>query len=278
MLVNTTSKLILSLCASSLLLSGCVGAAIGTGAAVGVSAAKEGGLQSSIKDEAIRIKISDLWFKRSTNMFGKLNLNVNQGRVLVTGVVQNPEDRVEAIRLAWQPKGVKQVINEIRVGNSSSFGSYAQDTWIAGQLRTRLTFEKYVQSINYSIEVVQGTVYLMGVAQDQQELDRTIGIARRIKGVKEVISYAKLAGQEAGVGPSEALNASTGGPVSVTTSTTTYSGAPVSKVTSEPVPLTGGNTGSSDDMSSVPPPSTVYTPSASSGSGSSSIQSEQLPP
>lgn len=287
MLVNNTSKLILSLCASSLLLSGCVGAAVGAGAAVGVSAAKEGGLQSSIKDEAIRIKISDLWFKRSTEMFGKLNLNVNQGRVLVTGVVQNPEDRVEAIRLAWQPKGVKQVINEIRVGNSSSFGSYAQDTWIAGQLRTRLTFEKYVQSINYSIEVVQGTVYLMGVAQDQQELDRTIGIARRIKGVKEVISYVKLAGQDAGVGPSEALNATTGTPtdpvtgkpVSVTT-TTTYSGAPVSKVTSEPVPLTGGNGG--DDMSSVPPPSSVYTPSytpsAPSGTESSSIQSEQLPP
>lgn len=197
------SKLCISLMASALLLSGCVGAAVGAGAALGVSAAKEGGLQTSIKDEAIRIKISDLWFKRSTDMFSKLNLTVNQGRVLVTGVVQNPQDRVEAIRLAWQPKGVKQVINEIRVGNANSFASYAKDTWIAGQLRTRLTFEKNVQSINYSIEVVQGAVYLMGVAQDQAELDRTIRVSRRISGVKEVISYVKLAGVDAGIGPTQ---------------------------------------------------------------------------
>lgn len=260
-MLNNTSKLILSLCASTLLLSGCVGAAVGAGAALGVSAAKEGGLQTSIKDEAIRIKISDLWFKRSTEIFGKLNLTVNQGRVLVTGVVQNPEDRVEAIRLAWQPKGVKQVINEIRVGNSSSFGSFAQDTWIAGQLRTRLTFEKYVQSINYSIEVVQGTVYLMGVAQDQQELDRTIGIARRIKGVKEVISYVKLAGFDAEIGPTQMSGAKTGG------TSTTYSGAPVGQVTSEPVPL------SNDDMTAQP-----YVPPASTSSNPSGIQSEVLPP
>lgn len=262
-MLNHKSKLILSLCASSLLLSGCVGAAVGAGAAVGVSAAKEGGIQTSIKDEAIRIKISDLWFKRSTSLFGKLNLNVNQGRVLVTGVVQNPEDRVEAIRLAWQPKGVKQVINEVRVGNSSSFGSYAQDTWIAGQLRTRLTFEKYIQSINYSIEVVQGTVYLMGVAQDQQELDRTIGVARRIKGVKEVISYVKLAGFDAEVGPTHLSGAKTG----TVNHSSQYSGAPVGNVTSEPVQL------STDDMTTQ-----SYVPPSSNQANPSGVQSEVLPP
>lgn len=255
-MINTKSRFLLSLVATSLLMSGCVGAAVGAGAAIGVSAAKEGGLQTSIKDEAIRIKISDLWFKRSTSMFGKLNLSVNQGRVLVTGVVQNPEDRVEAIRLAWQPKGVKQVINEIRVGNADSFASYAQDTWIAGQLRTRLTFEKKVQSINYSIEVVQGAVYLMGVAQDQAELDRTIRIARKIKGVKEVISYVKLAGMDAGVGPSANTGANTGAvPVTPVTH---------ESVTQDPVPLTSSSNGGDSG--------------ASSGKAPAGIQSEILPP
>lgn len=249
----TKTKLILSLMASSLLLSGCVGAAIGAGAAIGVSAAKEGGIQTSIKDEALRIRISDLWFKRSTDMFRKLNLTVNQGRVLVTGVVENPEDRVEAIRLAWQPKGVKQVINEVRVGKSDTIGSYAQDTWITGQLRTRLTFEKYVQSINYSIEVVQGTVYLMGVAQSQQELDRTINIARRIKGVKEVISYVKLAGVEPDIGSSQTQG---------------------NTIVAEPIPLTKEDM--QNDVSPAP-----YIPSQNQVQGSSShsgIQSEVLPP
>ena len=253
------SKLIVSLLASSLLLSGCVGAAIGAGAALGVSAAKEGGLRSSVTDEAIRVKISDLWFKKSTDIFRKLNLTVDQGRVLVTGVVPNPEDRVEAIRLAWQPKGVKQVINEVRVGNSDSFGTFAQDTWIAGQLRTRLTFEKYVQSINYSLEVVQGTVYLMGVAQDQQELDRVVSISRRIKGVKEVISYVKLAGISPEIGATQ-VDGNSYTPSSISSSP--------SYVEQQPVPL------SPDDMTAAP-----YAPAMPVGQGgSSSIQSEVLPP
>lgn len=178
-------------------LAGCapIGIATGVGAAVGVASAKEGGLHAAVTDEQIRMTIKDLWFKKDFDIFAKLNLTVNQGRVLITGVIQKPEDRVEAVRLAWQAKGVKQVINEIRVGPMGGVDTYAQDTWITGQLRTRLTFEKYVQSINYSIETVRGTVYLMGVAQNQRELDRVTGIARKIKGVKEVISYVKFLGQ-----------------------------------------------------------------------------------
>ena len=59
------------------------------------------------------------------NTFTKLNLTVNQGRVLITGIVQNPDDRVEAVRLAWQVEGVTQVINEIRVAESDGLPGYA---------------------------------------------------------------------------------------------------------------------------------------------------------
>ena len=265
--ISSRSPLILTLMASSLVLSGCVavGLAAGAGAAVGVSAAKEGGLSGTVTDESIRIKISETWFQRDVNMFRKLNLTVNQGRVLVTGVVQKPEDRVEAIRMAWQPKGVKQVINEVRVGDAAGFGSYAQDTWISGQLRTSLTFDKYVQSINYSIETVQGTVYLMGVAQNQRELDRAIGIAKRIKGVKEVISYVKLAGEQtagdgAGAQPVTSVQSS---PVSVQ-STQSGLNQPTPLMADEQMPM------GQDDMSGG------YT--APSSSGPSSVQSEVLPP
>lgn len=266
--VHTTALL---LAASTLVLSGCgaMGLATGVGAAVGVSAAKEGGISSSITDESIRIKISDLWFKRDVDMFRKLNLSVNQGRVLVTGVVQSPEARVEAIRLAWQPKGVKQVINEVRVGEGGSVGNYAQDMWISGQLRTKMTFDKNIQSINYTIETVQGTVYLMGVAQSQTELDRAIKLARQIKGVKEVISYAKLAGEpvtssaattsEPGLNPPQGYS---------DPNTSGYGGSVNPPAVSDPVPLSSGY-----DTA----PSQTYAPS-SSGSSSSSIQSEVLPP
>lgn len=265
-----SSKIILSLLISASLFSGCapLGMAAGVGAAVGVSAAKEGGIQSSITDESIRIKISDLWFQKSVDIFRKLNLTVNQGRVLVTGVVQKPEDRVEAIRLAWQPKGVKQVINEVRVGDTAGLDSYAQDTWISGQLRTRITFEKYVQSINYAIETVQGTVYLMGVAHDQSELDTVVGIAKRIKGVKEVISYVKLVGQpvmpeNTGVPMAPELRSTKNPAVSSSTLNSATS-------TNKPTPLTY------DSM----PSDSSYTPEMpqQSGTSPSGIQSEVLPP
>ena len=128
-------------------------------------------------------------------MFTKLSTKVNQGRVLITGVVQDPAHRVEAVRLAWQVEGVKQVINEIRVADSEGFKGYVKDKYISSRLRTELTFNRDVQSINYSIDTVQGIVYLMGVAQNQAELNRVIETARTIAGVKQVVSYVKLAGE-----------------------------------------------------------------------------------
>lgn len=188
-------KNFLLLMAVPLLLSGCVVAAAGAGATVGVAAAQEGGLESAARDTLIRVTINDLWFKYDVETFTKLNLTVEQGRVLITGVVQNPEARVEAVRLAWQASGVKEVINEIRVANSSGITGYARDTWITTRLKATLTFDRNVQSINYSIDTVQGVVYLMGVAQNQEELNRVIGIARTIPDVKQVVSYVKMVGE-----------------------------------------------------------------------------------
>lgn len=184
------------LCAS-VLLSGCtaIGMAAGAGAALGIAAAQEGGVSGAAEDVRIKALISDKWFKYDLNTFAKLKITVDQGRVLLTGAVQNPEDRVEAVRLAWQVDGVKQVMNEIRVADSEGVQGYVRDTWITTRLRTELTFDRDVQSINYSIDTVQGTVYLMGVAQSQAELDRAIEIARTIPHVKQVISYVKQAGE-----------------------------------------------------------------------------------
>lgn len=177
--------------------SGCtaVGFAVGAGAKTGVEAAKEGGLSRAVSDFTIQTQISNLWFQHDVDVFRKLDLTINQGRVLITGVVQNSQHRVDAVRLAWQPRGVKQVINEIRVAKSEGVPGFARDVWITTQLRTKMTLDKDIQSINYSIDTVQGTVYLMGVAQNQNELNKAIDQARTVSGVKEVVSYVKFAGQ-----------------------------------------------------------------------------------
>lgn len=178
-------------------LSGCtpVGVAAGAGATLGVAAAQEGGVKGAITDAAIRLQIHDLWFKHDVKMYSKLDMTVREGRVLITGSVPNPDTRVDAIRLAWQADGVKQVINEIRVDGGDGIVGYATDTWVTGNLKTRLMLDKYVQSINYTVDTVGGVVYLMGVAQDRKELDRVVDHARNLNYVKNVVSYVRLRGE-----------------------------------------------------------------------------------
>jgi osmotically-inducible protein OsmY len=172
-----------------------LGLALGAGATAGIAATQEGGIKGSATDFRIRTEINDLWFKANTDMFRKLNLSVDQGRVLITGVVQDPMHRLEAVRLAWQPRGVAQVINEIQVADSEGISGYARDTWITTKLRTQMTFDADIQSINYSIETVRGVVYLMGTARSQTELDYVVDLARSIKNVKQVVSYVKMMGE-----------------------------------------------------------------------------------
>ena len=178
-------------------LSGCtpLGLATGAAASAGTAASQEGGIGGAFSDASIKGSINEAWFRYNVETFAKLSTTVNQGRVLLTGVVQNPEDRVEAVRLVWQVKGVKQVINEIRVADSEGLTGFVRDNWITTRLRTAMTFEKNVQSLNYSIDTVQGVVYLMGVSMSEAELNRVKSLARTIPNVKQVVSYVKMIGQ-----------------------------------------------------------------------------------
>lgn len=179
------------------LLNACtpLGMATGAAAAAGTAASKEGGIGGAFTDASIKGSINEAWFRYNVDTFAKLSTTVNQGRVLLTGVVQNPQARVEAVRLVWQVKGVKQVINEIRVADSDGLPGFVRDNWIATRLRTAMTFDKDVQSLNYSIDTVQGVVYLMGVAMSQAELNRVMELARTIPNVKQVVSYVKMVGE-----------------------------------------------------------------------------------
>ncbi|MBW7910872.1 MAG: BON domain-containing protein [Alphaproteobacteria bacterium] len=216
--------LALAMCAAPLL-SGCTGLALGAGATLGVAAAQEGGIQGAASDTAIKVQIADAWFRHDVEMYRRLGVTVKEGRALVTGTLPLPDDRVEAIRLVWQVDGVQQVINEIRVDDQgATLGTYAGDAWITGQVKTLMVFDKQVQSINYTVETVAGTVYLMGIGQDRNELGRVINHARNTRGVKNVVSYVRLRGE------ASAVSATSGGPA--------VSPAPPEPVYQDPVPLT----------------------------------------
>ncbi len=173
-------------------LPGCVGTAGFTSATVGVAAMEERGLSGAVDDTVLRIRINTIFAENDERLWRKVGLQVHNGRVLLTGALETAEMRLEAVRLVWQADGVSEVINEIQITSSDGLAGFARDTWISARLKSELLFDEKVSSINYSIETVKGTVYLIGVAKNKKELERVINRARALDYVKKVVSYVKL--------------------------------------------------------------------------------------
>ena len=170
----------------------CVPLVVGAGGTAVVAAHEKRGLRGFATDTAITAQINELWLKHSIDLYQRLTTHVDQGRVLLTGRAADPQMRLDAVRLAWQATGVKEVINEIQVDNESTLVDSAKDSWISTQLRTRLTFDGAVAGRNYNIDTVNGVVYLMGWAAGQEELDRVIGHARAIPNVQRIVNYVQM--------------------------------------------------------------------------------------
>ncbi len=185
--------LIATAVASSVLLSGCAGMVVGAGATAGVAAVQERGFGGTVDDTKIRADINSAWIKKDGEMFRKVDLSIYEGRVMLTGIVKKTEQRDDAVSLCWQAAGVRQVINEIQVvAEGQEFLDYSHDTWIQQKLQTILLFDKEVKNVNYVIDVVAGVVYVLGLAQDQAEMDRVIAQASDISGVKRVVNHILL--------------------------------------------------------------------------------------
>lgn len=182
------------LCALGLpALSGCAGMLIGAGATAGVAGAQERGFSGSIDDTKIRADINAAWLNKSGEMFRKVDLNIYEGRVMLTGFLTSESQRTDAVSLTWQVAGVKEVINEIQVDPSGQgFTDQSHDLWIQEKLQSRLLFDKEVKNINYAVDVVDSVVYLLGVAQTQDEMDRVLAHASDISGVKRVVNHVLL--------------------------------------------------------------------------------------
>jgi osmotically-inducible protein OsmY len=173
-------------------LAGCTSLLVTTGATVVTAASEERGLGGAARDTQTRIEINTLWLDCNEEMYRKVNLSVIEGRVVLTGIVPTQKMRLDAVRLAWQAKGVKEVINQIEVSDHGGIATFARDSWITTELKTQLLFDREVQSINYSVETVDGTVYLMGIAQNSDELQRVQDHARNLAYVRKVVSYVRL--------------------------------------------------------------------------------------
>ena len=180
------------LLAGSLCLSGCAEVLLGAAATAGLTVAEERSVGTAVDDLTIRGELNHIFFQENIDLYQDVSFSVIEGRVLLKGSVPTPEDRVRALQLAWQAGGVREVINEIQVTDDSGLLDFALDTLISTQLKAKLLLDGDVLSINYSVETVNGTVYIMGIAQNEAELERVMEYARDIGGVKRLVSHVVM--------------------------------------------------------------------------------------
>ncbi|MHC8491559.1 BON domain-containing protein [Thalassospira sp. SM2505] len=173
-------------------LSGCTSLVIGAGATAGIAAMQERGLDGAVSDSAITAEIWQKFLSQDDKLFLDVEIEVVEGEVLLAGRVPSVTDQLEAVRLTWQVGGVKRVINEIDIGSSKSLMDSAGDLVITTRIKAALMFDGDIYAINYSIETVNGTVHLMGIAQNERERERVISHARETSYVKRVVSHIRL--------------------------------------------------------------------------------------
>lgn len=174
------------------LLSSCAPLVAASGVVVGTTVADERSTGSVVDDTVIMMKIKeDLLQTEIDELLARLSVNVSEGRVMFTGNVSDQKFASQAIEIAWKTNGVREVINEISVA-PKDLRDVAKDTFIANSVRSRLLVEKDLRSVNYIVDANNSTVYLLGIAQDQDELKRALKIAGSIKGVRKVVNHVIL--------------------------------------------------------------------------------------
>ncbi len=162
--------------------------ATGGGSAI-VIAEGDRSMGSVIDDATIKVNIAARFIGSQDNLFIDVNNTVLDGRVLLTGLVDSQEIRIEAVRKVWEVEGVQEVINEIQIGNRSSVKEYANDLWINTQAKGLAAKAVGLRVVGYNFETIQGKVYIAGITSRPDQLEDLIDAIKTIKGVKEIVNY-----------------------------------------------------------------------------------------
>ncbi len=162
--------------------------ATGGGSAM-VIAEGDRSMGSVIDDATIKVNIAAEFINSQDNLFVDVSTTVLNGRVLLTGLVDNQEVRIDAVRKVWKVEGVKEVINEIQIGNRATLKEYANDLWINTQAKGLAAKAVGLRVVAYNFETIQGKVYIAGITSRPNQLESLIEAVKTIKGVKEIVNY-----------------------------------------------------------------------------------------
>ena len=116
-----------------------------------------------------------------------ISVKVLDGNIYLSGKVDEPEEKLKIIKMAWETKGARSVQSTVTIKGNNNFKSTAKDILITSQLRTALIFNKLTKATNYTIDTINGKIYIFGIAMTKKEKEKVISEADQIHGVKDVI-------------------------------------------------------------------------------------------
>ena len=188
MKVNITFKILLLLFITS-----CVGTSsqgiFGTGVSVALDPRSIG---TQIDDNIMQKNLSSRLLLKDKKYVLSINTKVLDGRIFITGKVEDPEEKLQITKMAWETDGVRSVKNNIIIKEEFNFKQSAKDLLITSQLRTAMIVNKKIKSTNYNIDTYKKKIYIYGIAQDKDEMKQVIQEAKSILDVDKVIASILL--------------------------------------------------------------------------------------
>ena len=116
-----------------------------------------------------------------------ISIKVLDGNIYLSGKVDEPEEKLKIIKMAWETKGARSVQSTVTIKGNNNFKSTAKDILITSQLRTALIFNKLTKATNYTIDTINGKIYIFGIAMTKDEKEKVLSEADQIHGVKDVV-------------------------------------------------------------------------------------------
>ncbi len=176
-----------------IILSGCVGVSsqgiFGTGVSIALDPRTVG---TQIDDSIMHKNLTGKIVVKDKKYLLSVKSKVLDGRIFLTGKVDNPEEKLQLTKLAWEIKGARSVRNDIKIKEEFNFQRSAKDILITSQLRTALIFNKNIKATNYQIDTYKKKIYIYGIAFTSEEKDLVISEAKEILDVEDVIASIML--------------------------------------------------------------------------------------
>ncbi len=172
-----------------LVLSGCVGVAskgiFGTGVSVALDPRTVG---TQVDDSIMQKNLAGRIILMDKKYLLSVKTKVLDGRIFLTGKVDNPEEKLKLTKLAWETSGVRSVRNDIKIKEEFNFQQSAKDVLITSQLRSAMIFNKNIKATNYQIDTYKKKIYVYGIALTSDEKDLVVKEAEEILDVEDVIA------------------------------------------------------------------------------------------